>query len=269
MTLMPIAAAHPTPIAAFIDKMRTGSPYLFAISVAFLLLSLICAGLQAFDERLIHGVNVWNKPAKFFLSIAVQYLTVSWALSLAGESQRGTRGLRVAVHVMAAAAFIEMTYIVFRALRGEASHFNTGTPFASAMYTAMGVGALSMTMSAAYVGIRIWRQRGDDIWREAAGLGLVVSAVLGTVAGAYMSSQTGHWVGGAPTDANGLGFFKWSTSGGDLRVAHFVGLHAAQFIPLAALSGRRAIVYGSAALVAILTCVTFFQAIAGMPLLAG
>ena len=81
-----------------------------------------------------------------------------------------------------------------------------------------------------------------------------------------MSQQTSHWVGGEMSDAHGLTFFGWSTSGGDLRVAHFVGLHTAQFIPLAALSGEKRVVYGVAAASVILTVTIFVMSMSGIPL---
>ena len=133
----------------------------------------------------------------------------------------------------------------------------------------MGVGALSLTATTAYVGWKIWRKRGENIWREAAGLGLMVGALLGTITAGYMSSMPSHWVGGVQSDANALVFFNWSTTGGDLRVAHFVGLHAAQFIPLAALSGDRRVVYFMAIVLVFLTAGIFVMGTSGVPLLKG
>jgi hypothetical protein len=266
MTHMPVAISFPSPLSTFTSRMRTGSPWLYANTIAMLLGCLVCIGLMGFDDRLIHGVNAWNKPFKFFLSLAVQFATVAWAMSLLSKPQRG---VATASFIMTAAGWIEMAYIIFRAARGEESHFNVGTPLASALYTIMGVFAVSITASSAFIGFKLWRGDRKEFWAEAAALGLMLGALLGTIAGGYMSSQTSHWVGGGATDAHGLGFFNWSTSGGDLRVAHFVGLHAAQLIPLAALSGRRSVVYGSAAIITIVTAAVFLQALAGMPLLRG
>ncbi len=91
-----------------------------------------------------------------------------------------------------------------------------------------------------------------------------------------MSAQpTGHWVGGVASDAAGLPVVGWSRSGGDLRVVHFLGIHAMHFIPafaadLLALGMRhkaaRSWAYAFAVSLCILTVVSFVQARAGLPL---
>ena len=167
---------------------------------------------------------------------------------------------------MVMAGLAENIYIATRAAFGLTSHFNNLTLFSSVAYALMGLGAVSMTATAFFIGWQIWRQGQRSLWREAAALGLMLGAILGTIAGGYMSQQAGHWVGGELSDAHGLTFFGWSTTGGDLRVAHFVGLHTAQFIPLAALSGDRRVVYGVAAASVILTVTIFVMSMSGIPL---
>jgi hypothetical protein len=249
-----------------IDDMRAGSRPVWWTVIAFAALALVCVALQQADDRLIHGVNVWLKPAKFFASLAIQFGTVAWALAMLPAAERASRSVRWSMIVMIGWGWLEMAYVVFRASRAEASHFNNEGAFAQIAYSVMGFGAVSMTVIAAFIGIKLWKHRRNGLWTEAASVGLVVGAVLGTLAGAYVSAQTGHSVGGEVTDASGTGLFAWSTTGGDLRIAHFVGLHAAQIVPFAALSGRRSIVYGAALLCAIATFGTFLIAIAGIPL---
>jgi hypothetical protein len=258
-----------TRLASLLASIRSGSPLLMQSVYLFLVGFFICLLLPLADDRLINGISVWHKPAKFFISLAVQLGTVSWAVSLLDAPQRQTRSIRWSIIAMLTAAWFEMAYIVFRSLRGEASHFNTATPLDAALYGLMGVGAVTLTLTAAAFGVVLWRNRTADIWREAAGLGLVLGSLLATVVGGYLSSQPSHWIGGDQTDATGLPLFFWSTTGGDLRVAHFVGLHAMQAVPFAAITGWRSAAWIVALGVVILTVVTFAQALLGMPLLRG
>lgn len=237
---------------------------IFAMSLGLALM----LGLMMLDHRLFNGVDVWDKPAKFFLSLIIQMGTVSWTLMQIPDAQRKTRGITIAVWVMTVCAWGELLYMIYRASRGEASHFNFSTTFAAVAYTFMGYGAVSITGSSAFVGWRVWQNRKLGLWTEAAGLGLLVGMALGTFTGAYLGAQTSHWVGGELTDAHGVGFFGWSTTGGDLRVAHFAGFHAAQIIPFSALSGRRSVVYGTALFCVILTGAVFAMAVSGLPLFA-
>jgi hypothetical protein len=249
-----------------LTRIRSASPAVWFTILAFSAATLLCLGLQMMDERLVNGINTWVKPTKFFVSLAVQLATVAWAIQFLSDADRRSWGIRWSVGAMVAAAWIEMVYIVFRAARAEPSHFFVSTPFASFMYTVMGIGAVTLTFTAGYIGYRIWRTQ-KGLWPEAAALGLMAGAVLGTLAGAYVSAQTGHSVGGDPTDVTGTGLFSWSTTGGDLRIAHFVGLHAAQIVPFAALSGRRDVVWLTFIASAVLTAGTFVLAILGIPLL--
>lgn len=233
--------------------------------------TLVALGL---DARTLNGINVWIKPLKFEVSLAVQLLSVAW-LMLFLQERRGrlVRGLAIA---MAAAAFFEIAYIVLQASRGEASHYNVGTPVARLMYALMGFGAVLLVATSGWIGALILRQ--GDTSRPivfAAGLGLVLGSVVGGITGAYMSSQTGHWVGGQPTDLGGLPIFGWSRTGGDLRVAHFFGLHLIQILPIAAWIGagilparlQKPTIVGVAAVVCLLTLAVFVQALSSQPIL--
>ena len=251
-------------VVSLLKSIRHGSPLLWRSSLLMLAGVMMCIIFLSFDARLIGGVNVWEKPAKFFLSLAVQALTVGWAMSLVPTA---TRGIRTAGWIFVGAAWMEMAYIVFRAGRGEASHFNQSSGLAMFMYALMGVGAVLLVTSSAFVGWRVWQTRGNDILRLSAAVGLMLGATLGLIAGAYLSSHSSHWIGGDLTDATGLPFLNWSTTGGDLRVSHFIGLHATQAVPLAGLSGQSAIVYGVAVAVTLAMAATFVMAAMGIPLL--
>ena len=255
-----------SPIGTLFSDIRRGSPMLWLSTLGMLIGFAGCLVALQLDARSFNGVDVWDKPGKFFLSLAVQYATVSWALSFLPEVQRNARGIRFATMAMIAAGWFEVAYIALRAGRAEASHFNGSSVFSQVAYGVMGFGAVTLTATAFFIGYRVWKQRHQGLMAEAAGMGLVLGMVLGTLAGIYLSAQTSHWVGGEMSDARGLGVMAWSTTGGDLRVAHFVGLHAAQIVPFSAMSGKRAVVYFTAAVCILATCFTFALAVVGMPL---
>ncbi len=255
-----------TRIQRFISSASQATPTLWMHGLFMFVIFSFGVLLPFIDAREFHGVSVWEKPSKFFLSLAVQFVTIAWALSLISPEERNSRGVKVAIVAMMAAGWLELLIITYRAALGEASHFNTATAFDGALYSIMGAGALTLTATAFYIGWKVFRR--VELWREATGLGLMLGAVLATLTAGYMSSLSGHHVGGELSDANGLGFFHWSTTGGDLRVPHFIGLHALQFVPLSAMFAKRYIVYASAAVITIATAFTFVQAYLGIPLFA-
>lgn len=263
--ISPVPLQH-TRLARFIADARQASPLLFANGIAMLVLFAASVAISFVDDRTLLGVNIWHKPAKFFFSLFVHMMTLAWAVSLLDHATTTRRTVRWAAWATVIAAWVEMANIAGRAARGEASHFNTATPIDGALYTLMGLGALTLTISAAVLGVVVWRTSGKSLMRWAAGLGLVLGAVLATLVAGYMSSTTGHAVGG-DANATGLPLFHWSTTGGDLRIAHFIGLHAMQLVPLAALSGKRNIVLLAAFCITVATAATFLQALWGIPLL--
>ena len=58
-----------------------------------------------------------------------------------------------------------------------------------------------------------------------------IVVIAGSWVGGQMIGQLSHNVG-VPDGGAGLPLVNWSTVGGDLRVAHFFGLHGIQIIPL-------------------------------------
>jgi hypothetical protein len=102
--------------------------------------------------------------------------------------------------------------------------------------------------------------------------------LAGNAIGGYMLARGSHTVG-APDGSQGLPFLNWSTVAGDLRIAHFIALHAIQIIPMFAwllwrMSPRPSLKYRQrtvvivSALVTLTVSATFIQAALGKPLLS-
>ena len=108
-------------------------------------------------------------------------------------------------------------------------------------------------------------------------LGLVLF-LLGSAVGGLMVNRRGHAVG-VPDGGPGLPFVNWSTEGGDLRIAHALGLHALQVLPLAAWAFGRltrldetkqtVVVFAFGALYALVSVAAFTQALDGRPVVKG
>ncbi|MGV9384700.1 hypothetical protein ACWDRB_53415 [Nonomuraea sp. NPDC003707] len=155
--------------------------------------------------------------------------------------------------IFAIAGVIDVGFIAVQAARGTYSHFNAGTdPFDQIGQQIFSGGVFGLFGTSVIVAVMLLFQRvGDAVltWSLRAGLGLAVagmalasfitgwtsSAGPRTVEDAYgrpVPLVGGHGVG-AP-DGDGMPITNWSTTGGDLRVPHFIGLHSIQVFVLTA-----------------------------------
>lgn len=232
--------------------------------------------LQLVDPRELHGVNVWVKPVKFLVSIGVFSITAAWFFGYIRPERRNSPLMRATVWTLIAAGSFEIIWIGWQASHGLDSHFNVSTPFFTAMYALMGVSAVILVGTVLPLAWEIGRRPAAGLRPDfvaAVVIGLILTFVLGGGLGGYMSSQPGHNVG---AQGGHVPIFGWNRSGGDLRVAHFFGIHAEQLIPiLLALAAplaapRRWLVLVSGVfLYVIVTLAVFAQAVGGRPLLPG
>ena len=265
-------------MSSLVRRVHDAQPALFWAGLGLLALMLPSTVAAGFDDRLLNGINVWIKPLKFQASAGVYLLTLGACFLALPRGADRRRSGRYVVWASIVTAWFEVVYITIMAARGEASHWNFSSAFTGFMYTAMGAAALVLSSTSAVLGVMIARDRAvalDPALRHGLVAGLVLSFVLGAAFGVAMSAGQGHWVGGTPSDAQGLPLFKWSRDGGDLRVAHFFGLHAMHFIPAfawlasraAAAARARALTYTFAAAFTVFTVLTFMQAMMGRPFL--
>jgi hypothetical protein len=200
------------------------------------------------DPRVITGAPAWLKPAKFAVSTAIYAWTLAWIFTYLPDWVR-TR--RLVGRGSAAILIFEVAAIYFQAWRGTTSHFNVATPLDGALFAAMGLAIVIQTVGAACIAVALWRQPFADAalgWALRLGLTLsIVGASTGGLMTAPRASQiaearathrmavSGAHTVGAPDGGPGLLGTGWSREHGDIRVAHFIGLHAMQVLPMVAL----------------------------------
>ena len=213
-----------------------GHPGLYRLAAAMAVLALVTAGLAVVDPRTLAGAPLWFKPMKFSISIALYALALAWMLGQLRE-----RAMRRTGWAIVAGLVVEMVIIVGQAARGEKSHFNTDGGVGTLLFSVMGATIAVVWFLTLAIALRFLREPGRDrAMALAIRLGLLVSLV-GMAVGFVLAANGGHSVG-VPDGGPGLFFVGWSTTGGDLRISHFVGLHALQVLPLlAALLAQRSV----------------------------
>lgn len=252
-----------------LGELHARQPLLARSGFAMLALLLACLAAMAFDPRLINGVSVWVKPAKFAASLGIWLWTLAWAWGVLAPAVRQGHMARLVLWGTLGAAWFEQGWITLRAALGQPSHFAEDA-LGAVMYGLMGVGAVTLVGLAALLGLLVLL-RPDPAqprpWRLAVGLGLVIGGVLGGVTGEGIADNATPHVGGTPGDADAFPPFFWSRDGGDLRVAHFLAIHAMQALPLLALAGAGvAMIWAGAAGWTMLSLGAFALAQAGVPL---
>jgi hypothetical protein len=200
------------------------------------------------DDRVINGSPAWFKPFKFGISFALFGATLAWMLTLSGRARRTGWWAGTAVAVVSIA---EMAAVLTQVVRGKASHFNNETEFDEAVFSLMGMMILVLWIATFTVSVVVSLQRQPEpatTWAIRFGLGL---SLVGMLLAFLMTQPTAaqqaeldadrpvpaigaHGVG-VPDDGPSMALTGWSTTGGDLRIPHFIGIHALQALPLLSL----------------------------------
>jgi hypothetical protein len=247
-----MSPAHPAAVARRLGRLWRTSPPLAAVSALMLgAAALSLVGLVV-DPRVITGAPAWLKPLKFAVSTAVYALTLAWVF----ESLPGWPRVRRVVGWTTAIVFVlEVAIIDVQAWRGTTSHFNVATRRDQLLFATMGVAILLQTFTSVAVAVALWRQRfADRTLGGALRFGMTLT-IVGALTGGLMTRPTaaqladaragkglstiGAHTVGAPDGGPGVRVTGWSREHGDLRVPHFVGLHALQALALVAVVLRR------------------------------
>ena len=263
---------------------------LMLLAGAMAVLALLAIGGTVVDGRTLTGLPIWTKAVKFALSVVVYAVTWAW---LIGQFARWRRIAWWAGTVAAAGLGLELTIIVVQIVRGTTSHFNFATPLDTALWDTMGLSIIAVWLATIVASLVLLRNPAHDPARNAAIRYGTVLSLAGAALGLLMvlptnvQRDTGSAIRGAhtvgfPDGGPGLPLLGWSTVGGDLRIPHFIGMHAAQLLPLVVivleLSARRisalrpvairtALITTAAALYTAVLVVLTWQALRGQSLI--
>ena len=233
------------------EPWRRNSPLAALVLGMAAVLVVALLGL-AVDPHAITGAPAWMKPLKFAVSTAIYGATVLWMLSFVRDRPRLVALVSWGLFV---GFSIEVGLIVMQVLRGTTSHFNRSTPFDAAVWYTMAGVIVAMWLLNAVVAVLLLRRRFAPppvLWGVRLGL---IAALIGMAVAFFMSRPTpdqlallqagssmpniGAHAVGVEDGGPGLPVVGWSTTGGDLRVGHFVGLHGLQALPLLGLALAR------------------------------
>jgi len=195
------------------------------------------------DPRQVTGTDVWFKPIKFALSTGIYSLALAWLIGRLPGGTRMSRIARVAGTISAVGLAVELAIINGFALVGQTSHFNVSTPFHAAMWGLMAVSIVIVWSMTFVVAVLLFRAPLGDAARTLAIRAGVVIALIGMGLAFLMTGPkpdqlsdyrgiVGAHAVGVADGGPGLPLLGWSTVGGDLRIPHFVGMHALQALPL-------------------------------------
>ncbi|WP_420571474.1 hypothetical protein [Kordia sp.] len=211
------------------STVKKESPILFTIVMLHFVGAIVCVGGIFIDERTLAGINVWIKPLKFCVSGGIYIMTVGFLMTKYPYSKTKKNIMN---NIVSWTLLLEIGIIFYQAARGVRSHYNQESLFDGLLFAAMGIliaiNVLQMILfvfDAARLKMKVAKPIQVAIF-----MGWIV-VIVGSWVGGQMIGQMAHNVGVAD-GGEGLPILNWSTVAGDLRVAHFFGLHGIQIIPL-------------------------------------
>lgn len=222
-------------------------PLLKRATLCFGVLALLCLAALAIDAPPILGIHPAIKPLKFNISIVFFLFTLAILLPKVTLTPPARR---VFAWVFIGTMVLEIIPILVQPVRGTTSHFNVDG-LLSLFFWRLMAGAITVTtagmLALAWVATRRPLRDGTQPlhpWLAFAWRASLWMFVLSAVSGFAMGSRLSHTVGGLD-GGPGLPFVNWSLEHGDLRIAHFLALHAMQVLPCIAWAAVRLLPAGA------------------------
>ncbi len=243
----------------FLNALKKRNPALYWFGWYNLFIALLCMVVIYFDRTQVLGINRWIKPVKFYLSVGTMAWSMGWMLYYLSAK----RSVTICTWLIIVTMTFENAIILFQAFRKQPSHFNVSTPMDGFLFSMMGMMIFLFTLTVIYAMFLFFREKDLQISRSyhwGIRMGLLLF-ILFSLEGGIMVGLLSHSIAGKDGGA-GLPLMNWSTRHGDLRIAHFMGIHALQIIPLAGyylFKTRKQVLFFS---------LTYFLAVMSMLLLA-
>ena len=212
----------------FVNDLKARNETLFYFGLICFISSIVFLALTRFSIVQVYNVSAWYKPFKFAFSIFLFAWTMAWYCYYLPSFNINFFNWSVIILLG-----FEIVYIAFQANKGQLSHFNLSTPVYAALYVAMALAASLVTIYTAYVGILFFKFEFPTLpnhYLWAIRLGILIFVVF-SFEGFVMGSRLTHTIGGESGGA-AIPLLNWSTKFGDPRIAHFIGMHALQVLPL-------------------------------------
>lgn len=249
---------------AFIQELKTRNETLFYYGLFCFVVSLLFLVLTKTTQTQVYGVNAYYKPFKFAFSTFLFSWAMAWYCYYLVHFNVGLFNWTVILLLG-----FEIVYISIMASKGQISHYNLTTPFYATLFSMMALAASIVTLYTAYVGFLFFKQSFPElpihyVWAIRFGILLFV---IFSFEGFAMGSRLSHTVGAMNENSN-LFIFGWSKTFGDLRVSHFIGMHALQMLPILSFylfKNTKATILISI-LYGLLALITLIQALQGKPL---
>ncbi|MFT5668128.1 MAG: hypothetical protein ACI9DK_002328 [Vicingaceae bacterium] len=211
----------------FIIELQERNSDLFYFGLICLILALTFLFLTGRSKIKVLGVNAWFKPFKFAFSTFLFSWAMGWYCFYLADFNANLFNWSIIVLLG-----FEILYIAIQAGKGQLSHFNISTPLYSILYSLMGLAAAIVSLYTGFVGLLFFTQSFPDlpdyyVWSIRMSIFIFV---VFSFQGFLMGSRMNHSVGALNNNSNWF-IVGWSKTVGDLRVSHFIGMHALQVLP--------------------------------------
>jgi hypothetical protein len=212
----------------FLETLKSRNETLYYFGLICLVFAIFCLIMTKVSSTQVYNVNAWYKPFKFALSTTLYAWAMAWYLHYLPDYNPNWFNWSI-IFLLG----FEIVYIALMASQGQLSHYNISTPLHGFLFSMMALAASVATILTAYIGFLFFQKNVAPLpeyylWSIRIGIFIfVIFAFEGFVMGGKMS----HTIGGPDGDA-GLPIVNWSKKYGDPRIAHFIGMHALQVLPI-------------------------------------